>query len=371
MSDLWRSYRMPAPGEPLLEYREPLPQPQGHEVLLRITASGVCHSDLHIWEGFFDLGGGRRMDYAPDQMPHTLGHEIAGEVVAIGAEVRGLWAGERRLVFPWIGCGECANCLAGEEHTCTGRPRTLGMRRLGGFSTHVVVPHERYLVDFTGIPETLACTYACSGLTAFSALKKVAAARGPLLIIGAGGVGLSAIRLAQGVTGAAPIVVDINPAKRETALRAGAAQAIDPADSAAVNQLVDANGGFNAVMDCVGSPSTVGLALQAVRRAGQIVVVGMFGGSLELSLPLLPFRALTLRGSLVGSLTELRELVGLARAGAVPQIPIETRPLDAAHRSLEDLQRGRIIGRVVLQPSAPVADACLFGVQSQVPAIDP
>jgi D-arabinose 1-dehydrogenase-like Zn-dependent alcohol dehydrogenase len=350
MSDLWRSYRMPAPGQPLLEYCEPLPQPQGHEVLMRITASGVCHSDLHIWEGFFDLGGGRRMDYAPDQMPHTLGHEIAGEVVATGAEVEGLRVGERRLVYPWIGCSECANCRAGEEHTCTGRPRTLGMRRLGGFSTHVVVPHEQYLIDFAGIPETLACTYACSGLTAFSALKKVATVQGPLLIIGAGGVGLSAIRLAQGVTGAAPVVVDIDPAKRETALQAGAARAIDPADSATVKQLVDASGGFDAVVDCVGRPSTLSLSLQAVRRAGQIVVVGMFGGSLELSLPLLPFRALTLRGSLVGSLSELRELVALAQAGAVPQIPIETRPLEAAHRSLEDLRGGRIIGRVVLQP---------------------
>lgn len=353
MTDPWRSYRMPAPGQPLREYREPLPQPRGHEVLLRITASGVCHTDLHIWEGFFDLGGGRRLDYAPNQIPHTLGHEIVGEVVAMGSEVQGLRLGDLRLVYPWIGCGECGNCRAGEEQACTGRSHTLGMRSLGGFSTHVVVPHDRYLIDFAGIPAALACTYACSGLTAFSALKKVVPARGPLLIIGAGGVGLSAICLAQSVTGAAPIVADIDPVKRETALQQGAAQAIDPADPAAVKQLVDNTGGVAAVVDCVGAPSTLGLALHAVRRAGQIVMVGMFGGSLELSLPMLPFRALTLRGSLVGSLAELRELVALARQGAVPQIPIETRPLEAAQRSLEDLQRGRIVGRVVLQPASP------------------
>ena len=350
--DPWRSYRMPGIGEALREYREPLPQPQGNEVLLRVTSCGVCHSDLHIWEGFFDLGGGRKLDFAPNlTLPHTLGHEIAGEVVAVGPEVRDLEAGQRRVVFPWIGCGHCATCAAGQEHLCAA-PRTLGTRQRGGFSTHVVVPHERYLVDFGSLPETLACTYACSGLTAFSALKKAApvSATAPLLIIGAGGVGLAAVRLASSVHGVAPVVADIDPAKREAAMAAGAAQVLDPRDPQALAQLMDGTGGVAAVVDFVGAPATVGFAVQAARRGGRIVVVGLFGGALELALPLLPLRALTLQGSFVGSLQEMRELVALALSGIAPQIPIQTRALREAQHALDDLKLGRVLGRVVLQP---------------------
>lgn len=354
MNDAWRSYRMPAPGAALREYREPLPQPTGAEVLLRVTACGVCHSDLHIWEGFFDLGGGRKMDFSPNlTLPHTLGHEIAGEVIAVGPDVRDARPGDRRLVFPWIGCGECANCNAGEEQLCSGRPRTLGTRRPGGFSTHVLVPHDRYLIDFSGLPEPLACTYACSGLTAYSALKKAApvSAKAPLFIIGAGGVGLAAVRLARSLYDVAPIVADIDPLKRAAAIDAGAALAIDPAAPDALQQLQSASdGGPAATVDFVGAPATVGFAMQAARRGGRIVVVGLFGGSLEVALPLLPFRALTLQGSFVGSLQDMKELVALARSGAVPEIPIETRSLDAAQRTLDDLRQGRVIGRVVLQP---------------------
>lgn len=352
--DVWLSYRMSAAGEPLSEQREPLPIPQGEEVLLRVTASGVCHSDLHIWEGFFDLGGGRKLDFMPNlTLPHTLGHEIAGEVVAVGPDVKHARVGDRRVAYPWIGCGECSNCLGGDEHICTGKPRTLGTRRPGGFSSHVVVPHERYLLDFGNLPETLACSYACSGLTAFSALKKAApvSAQAPLLIIGAGGVGLSAVRLAQSVHGVRPLVADIDPLKREAALAAGAALAVDPREPDALQQVMAATGGgVAAVVDFVGASASVSFAMQAVRRGGRVVLVGLFGGSLELSLPLLPFRAISLQGSFVGPLEDMHELITLARQGAVPEIPIETRPLAAAQQALLDLQKGRVLGRVILQP---------------------
>ena len=122
MNDRWRSYRMPAAGERLREYREPLPDLESTEVLVRVTASGVCHSDLHIWEGFFDMGGGRKLDLAKTTpVPHTLGHEIAGEVIAVGPNVQSARPGDRRIVYPWIGCGECGNCKAGLEHTAPQR----------------------------------------------------------------------------------------------------------------------------------------------------------------------------------------------------------------------------------------------------------
>ncbi|MBC5767986.1 alcohol dehydrogenase catalytic domain-containing protein [Ramlibacter sp. GTP1] len=341
---------MPAPGERLREYTDPLPQPQGTEVLVRVGSSGVCHSDVHIWEGFFDLGNGRKAELGKNTpMPHTLGHEIAGEVVAVGPEARVARVGDRRVVYPWIGCGQCAACKSGNEHICTGMPRDLGVRAAGGFSTHVLVPHERYLVDAGEIPQQLACTYACSGLTAFSALKK--ALPGPLVIVGAGGVGLAAVRMAKEFHGIAAYVADIDPAKREAALQAGAAQAFDPREKQSVKDILSATGGgAAAAIDFVGAPSSTGFAMQVVHRGGKVVIVGLFGGALELSLPLLPLRALTLQGSYVGSLADLQELVTLARTKGAPQIPITERPLDAAQQSLDDLREGRVVGRVVLHP---------------------
>jgi D-arabinose 1-dehydrogenase-like Zn-dependent alcohol dehydrogenase len=350
MTDPWRSYRMPAPGEHLRETNEPLPQPQGSEVLVRITASGVCHSDVHFWDGFFDLGNGRKADLARGMpLPLALGHEIYGEVVAAGPDARAAKAGQHRIVYPWIGCGECDNCKAGREQLCTGATRILGLRRQGGFSTHVLVPHERYLVDGGSIDAKVACTFACSGLTAFSALNK--ADPGPLVIIGAGGVGLAAVKMASSFFGVAPIVADIDPAKREAALAEGAQQAVDPKAPDAAKALIAATGGGAAtVLDFVGAPSSTGFALQVVRRGGRIIVVGLFGGSIELPLATLPLRPMTLQGSYVGSLAELQELVRMAQAKGVPQIPIVPRPLDQAQQSLEDLKEGRVVGRVVLQP---------------------
>lgn len=350
MNDPWRSYRLAAAGERLREFREEPPQPKDAQVLVRITASGVCHSDVHFRDGFFDLGQGRKADLTRGmKLPLTMGHEIFGEVVATGPAARIAKPGDRRIIYPWIGCGECDNCRAGIEHLCTGKSRILGLNLNGGFSSHVLVPHERYLVDADSIAGTIACTFACSGLTAFSALKKADA--GPLLIVGAGGVGLAAVRMAASFLGRAPFVADVDPAKREAALSAGAQQAFDPREPDAARQVLKASGGgVTTAIDFVGAPSSSQFAMQSVRRAGRVVVVGLFGGSLDLALPLLPLRSITLQGSYVGSLAELQELVAMARSKGVPDIPVQLRPLERAQESLDDLQAGRVVGRVVLQP---------------------
>jgi D-arabinose 1-dehydrogenase-like Zn-dependent alcohol dehydrogenase len=347
-----RSFTMTGFGEPLSERISRQPEPTGSEVLLKVNACGVCHSDLHIWEGHFDLGGGRQLDIRQGiGLPRTLGHEIAGTVVAVGADVQDVRPGDRRVVYPWIGCGECARCQAGEEQVCANQ-RNLGTRRDGGFSTHVLVPHERYLVDFGKLREELACTYACSGLTAYSALNKALplGEKDPLVIIGAGGVGLSAINLAHSVHGIAPVVAEIDRSKWEAALAAGASQVLDPRDADAVKQLMGATGGVAAVLDFVGAPSSVGFAMQTLRRGGRLVIVGLMGGAIELQLPLLPIRALSIIGSYVGSLEEMRSLVALAREGQVSEIPVQTRALEEAQRTLDDLKQGSVVGRVVLRP---------------------
>ena len=154
-------------GAPLKEIETPTPEPTGTEVLLKVHNAGVCHSDVHIHDGYFDLGGGNKLPMANIKLPHTLGHEIEGEVIAVGPEAKGVKVGQRYAAFPWIGCGKCPSCLRGEENICIGGPRQLGCSNgcPGGYATHVMVPHPKYLIDYGSIPPALGAAYMCSGLT--------------------------------------------------------------------------------------------------------------------------------------------------------------------------------------------------------------
>ncbi|MEO8558315.1 MAG: alcohol dehydrogenase [Rhodospirillales bacterium] len=340
-------------GKPLKLNSYDTPKPQGAEVLVRIGSSGVCHSDLHIWEGFFDLGMGKRLDVSTRGMklPHTLGHEIAGEVVAIGPDVKSVRVGHRAVVYPWIGCGQCAICQSGDEVLCA-TPRQLGTRKDGGYADYVMVPDAKYLVDYGNVPEELACTYACSGITAYAAIKKTMAVRGglkKLLLIGAGGVGLAGVAIAKAVSNAEIIVADIDDAKLKAAKETGADRVINSKAPESVKQLVDA-GGVDAAIDFVGAPTSVQFALDALRRGGSLIVVGLFGGDTPLSIAGMPLRALTIQGSYVGSLEDLRELMALVREGKVPPLPFSTRPLEGAYDALEELKAGKVVGRVILKP---------------------
>ncbi|MFO1190130.1 MAG: alcohol dehydrogenase [Alphaproteobacteria bacterium] len=345
------SYQVAEFGKPLARNEKVPPTPTGAEVLVKITASGVCHSDVHLWEGGFDLGGGNRLQAPPpDALPLTLGHEILGEVAAVGPDAKGVKIGDKRLVFPWIGCGTCAVCAKGDEHLCL-KPQALGVNRDGGYASHVLVPHYRYLLAYDGLDADLAATYACSGLTAYSALKKVGrlGAGESLLIIGAGGVGLAGVRFARAVTGVAPLVADSDPGKEAAARAAGAADFVR-ADDQAAKSIFKLTGGVSAAIDFVGAESTARLGDRALRKGGKLVIVGLFGGALTVPLPLIPIRAITIQGSYVGSLAELAELLVLARSGISQPMPITQRSLDQAGQSLADLRDGRITGRVVLKP---------------------
>ena len=328
--------------------------PQGREVLLRVTSCGVCHSDIHLRDGYYDLGGGKTLPVPRGvaTFPHVLGHEIAGDVAAFGPEATGVTVGDRRIAYPWIGCGSCDVCARGAEHLC-GRPRALGVSAPGGYSSYVMVPDARYLIDLTGLPEEFACTLACSGLTAYSALKKALplGSSDRFAIFGAGGVGLAAIGLAEMVTGVAPIVVEPDAARRAAALDAGAKDAIDPATLDGPRDFASRCGGrLNAAIDFVGAGSTASLAFGNLAMGGKIVSVGLLGGAFELPLPMLALRALTFQGSFVGSPAEMHELAAISRA--LRPLPIQTRPLSAADEALADLAAGRVVGRVVLKPHA-------------------
>lgn len=339
-------------GQPLHEVVTDTPVPQGTEVLVKINYCGVCHSDLHIHDGYFDFGGGKHLDIkAARQLPFTLGHEIEGEVAALGPDAKGVSIGARKAVYPWIGCGACAACGRGDEHLCN-RHRHLGITANGGFATHLLLPHPRYLFNYEGIEAPIAGTYMCSGLTAFSAIKKcgLEGAREPLLIVGLGGVGMMALQFAKAMLDVAPLAADIDEAKLQAGRIAGAQQVYHSKDPASVKQVIkDTGGGVLAAIDFVGSEASLAFAMGAVRKGGRVIVVGMMGGALSMPIPLFPMRVIGIDGSFVGSLEEARDMLALVRSGKIAPIPIEERPLEAASRSLDDLRAGRIIGRVVLK----------------------
>jgi D-arabinose 1-dehydrogenase-like Zn-dependent alcohol dehydrogenase len=284
--------------------------------------------------------------------PFTMGHEIAGEVAALGPAAAGVAVGEKYLVFPWIGCGECPVCRGGEEQLCA-KPGSLGVFRPGGYSDHVLVPHPRYLIALDGLSPAEAAPYACSGVTTFGALRKLGDVikTDPIVLMGAGGLGLMCLTLLRAMGGTGAIVVDIDAKKREAALEAGALAAVDGAASDAARQIRGIAGGpVRGAIDFVGANATARLGVDILGKGGKLVMVGLFGGDITLSLPLIPIRAITIQGSYVGSLQELKDLMTLVARTKANRIPITTRPLTDANAALEDLRAGRTIGRSVLVP---------------------
>ena len=340
-------------GKPLQAIDAPTPEAKGSEILLAVEHAGVCHSDVHLHDGYFDLGGGNRLPMAALKLPHTLGHEIQGKVVATGPEAKHVKIGARYAAFPWIGCGSCAACARNEENLCL-KPRQLGCSSNvpGGYASHVLVPHPKYLLDFGKTEPALAAAYMCSGLTAFSAMKKVGkvTASDAVVVLGCGGVGMMAIQFAKTLFGRGPIAADIDQGRLEAARKAGAVTTYNTKEDGVTKRFVAETGGAYAVVDFVGSEQSFAFANAIVRKGGRIIIVGLFGGAMTMPLPLFPMRALTIAGSFVGSLPEAREMMELVRAGKVDPIPFQTRPLAEASKTLDDLRAGRIIGRVVLTP---------------------
>lgn len=349
------SYDVAELGQPLVRTERPTPQPTGDQVLVRIEAAGVCHSDLHIWHGSYDLGHGKTLSMTDRGMklPLTMGHEIAGEVIAVGEQVTGVQVGKRYVVFPWHGCGECKVCLRGDENLCMAG-RSMGVYQPGGYADHVLVPKSRYLVDIGDMSPVHAAPYACSGLTTYSAIRKFSPAvlrDEKIVIFGAGGLGLMAVMLVKALGGAGTLVVDPDESKHGAALAAGADAVFNPRSETFMADIKRAAGGAVwAVMDCVGSSQTVQAAIDMMAKGGHLVQIGLFGGHVDIPTPFMPLRATTYQGTYVGNLRELQELIALAREKHLPPVPTTCMPLGKAFTALLALEEGKAIGRQVLTP---------------------
>jgi D-arabinose 1-dehydrogenase-like Zn-dependent alcohol dehydrogenase len=345
------SYDVVQWGKPLEKRQRETPVPSGTEVLVRLKYCGVCHSDVHIRDGYFDLGGGRRLRMSERGMvpPVTLGHEPYGTVIAAGPDAAYVPIGSDRLIFPWIGCGECVRCREGLDNYCMA-PDMLGIQRPGGYADHLIVPHPRYLIDAGGVDPVWAATLSCSGLSTYSAVSKLAPMPSNewVAVIGAGGLGLSAIGMLRALGHERIVSLDIDDAKLTAALAAGASDTLNTRKSDVQQTIKDiTHGALYGAVDFVGSGETADLALSALRKGGKLILVGLFGGEIKLSIASTILRAITVQGSHLGSVAELKAVVALARQGKIKPIPIETRAMSEVSRALDELKAGSVLGRVV------------------------
>ena len=343
-----------APKEPLQLKDLEIPKPKEYEVVIKVKAVGVCHSDLHLWDGGYDTGSGSFMK-ATDRgvkFPVTPGHEVVGTVTEIGNSVTGIKTGDGVLVYPWIGCGICPACKAGNENLCD-TPRSLGVFQNGGYAEYVLIPHFKYLIKISGIDLEGAASLACSGLTAFTAVKKANTSPGEfLVIVGAGGLGLMGIQIAKAITKSTILCVDLDDNKLAAAKKLGADHVINSKDPDTVQKIISIcnNKGAECVIDFVNAPPTVKMDLAVLRKRGNLILVGLFGGSAELVLPTIPLKAITIQGAYTGNYNNLVELVELAKSGVINPIISKRYSLSDANTALGDLKQGKIIGRAVINP---------------------
>jgi alcohol dehydrogenase, propanol-preferring len=350
-----RAFAVPEGSTALSEMEFPTPTPQGTEVLLRVFRSGVCHTDTHLRAGYYDLGrrGKLRLTDRGVPYPLTMGHEVVGVVEAAGPDVEGVAPGSTRLVYPWIGCGECAACLAGRENACPAG-RNLGVARPGGYADRILVPHPRYLLDIGDLDPDWAATMACSGLTAYGAVSKVLPLPpdSPVVVIGVGGVGLTAVATLHALGHRAVCAVDREEGNLAVARELGASTSVAVTGDDLAGDVRKAVGApVVAVIDFVNNEQTASAAFEVLAKGGTMVQVGLFGGELTIPTALLALKMVTVQGSFVGTLSELRDVLQLAEQGRIPRIPVIAGELDleGVTDSLDRLAAGGVAGRIVLR----------------------
>jgi alcohol dehydrogenase, propanol-preferring len=335
-------------GEPVLA-DVPTPAPGPGEVLLKVDAAGLCHSDLHIMEAPEGV--------LPYHLPFTLGHETAGTVAALGLGAAGVSEGDRVLVHSRWGCGACWHCAQGMENVCERSPKELGghgggVGRDGGLAEYMVVPSTRYLVGIDGLDPVAAAPLTDAALTPYHAIqrsRRQLRPNGAAVVIGVGGIGHMAVQLLRALSAVRVVAVDVREAALQLARAAGAHSAV-PASGLTARALREEVGarGATLVLDCVASDETLGLAAGIVAPGGDIVYVGRGGGVLPVRPGDVPFEC-TVYVPTWGTLAELAEVVALARAGTI-HTEIERLTLDEAVEGYRRLKRGEVVGRAVVAP---------------------
>ena len=348
-----KSAQIIEPNKPLQINEIVLPNPNGNQVIIRVKSTGVCHSDLHLWEGGYDTGDGfMKVTDRGVKFPVTPGHEVVGTVEQIGDSVEGVNIGDLVLVYPWIGCEQCPTCQSGDTNLCES-PKSLGVFQNGGYAEYVLVPDSKFLAKINNLDPDAAASLACSGLTAFTAIKKALVNKPEnILIVGAGGLGLMGVQIAKALTNSNIICADLDDKKLNSAKELGATHIVNTKEPDAIKEIMSIcnEKGVDSIIDFVNAPPTVKMDLSIIRKCGNIVLVGLFGGSVDLSLVSVPLKAITIQGAYTGNYNDMIELIQLAESGVINPIVSKHYTLDEANIALEDLKNRKIIGRAVINP---------------------
>ncbi|HEU5322523.1 MAG TPA: alcohol dehydrogenase AdhP [Methylomirabilota bacterium] len=340
MTDTMRAGVLERFGQPLRLHDVPVPVPGAGEVLVRVSASGVCHTDLHAATADWPV---------KPRLPVILGHEGVGRVTAVGPGVRSPRVGDR-VGVPWLNsaCGVCRYCLTGWETLCPLQKNT-GYSVNGAHAEYVVAAAAYTIPVPDGLDDVHVAPIMCAGVTTYKGLKQTDARPGQwVLVVGAGGTGHMAVQYARAM-GLRVAVVDVDDAKLAGATRLGAEVALSAAPAETLPGRVQrAIGGAHAALMTATSPRAVEQAVGCLRRGGTCVLVGIPPGTFTLSSFDLVVKGLTLRGSIVGGRQDVAEALAFAADGKV--LPtVETRSLDEVNETMERLRRGQVTGRVVLK----------------------
>ncbi len=326
----------------------PVPEPRGGEVLVEVTAAGLCRTDLHLMSS--PAGA------YPYVLPFTLGHESAGRVAALGPEASGFEIGDPVVVYARWGCGSCWQCAHGRDNACVRTPHGPhggGLGRDGGLAEYLLVPSARYLVPARGLEPVRAAPLADAALTSYHAVKLSQGqlhAESTAVVLGVGGLGHMAIQVLKAITPARVVAVDL----REAALglaRAAGADATLSADGVTAEQVRGTTDpdGASVVLDFVGNSTTLALAAASVAQGGDVTFVGRGGGELRVAPGLIPYET-TVRMPTWGTVAELGEVVALAAAGKINS-EAEVYGLDDAVSAYGRLRQGDVLGRAVIVPT--------------------
>lgn len=327
-------------AEPLALEEINTPTPVNHEILIRVIACGVCHSDLHLARGEWDL-------LKPiTKLPLVLGHEITGTIAEIGEGVEGFAIGDR-VGVPWLHytCGQCEYCQSGRETLC-GKQQITGVTVDGGFAEFVKAKasHTAKLPDNLSFAE--AAPLLCAGLTVHHAMRDAGVETGQrIAVFGIGGLGHLAVQLAK-ARGAEVIAVDVADDKLELGRECGADHLVNAATSQAYKEIKKL-GGAHVAMVTSGSKAAYETALRSLRRGGTLSIVGMAPEPINLSTVAMVSGEYRIVASAVGTRQDLREVLELAAAGKV-KCRIEEKPFSEVGAVLEEMEQGKLLGRVVL-----------------------
>jgi propanol-preferring alcohol dehydrogenase len=326
-------------GKSLIVEDVSVPRPGSGQILLRVVASGVCHTDLHAADGDWPV---------KPTLPFIPGHEAVGSVAAVGPDVRLAKEGDR-IGVPWLhsACGICEYCITGWETLCKQQQNT-GYSVNGGFAEYVLAP-AAYVGN---IPDNLdfadAAPILCAGVTTYKGLKQTETKPGDwVVIVGAGGLGHVAVQYAKAM-GLHVAAVDISYEKLELAKSLGAELVVNSAEKDPVAVIQNQIGGAHGVLVTAVSPKIFRQSIDMLRRGGTCTLVGLPPGDFPTPIFDVVLKGITVRGSIVGTRKDLQESLQFAAEGKIKPT-IETQPLDVINEVFARLRRGKVNGRVVIK----------------------